>query len=83
METSTLVEPVKPVLSVVKNGLMWISEFLSKYFPFEANNIFWFIIVVGSLYISKKVISMIPRVEKSLIVWILLAGLIIFAFTIN
>jgi len=66
------------LLAWLRDALMWASESLAVVFPFEATKIYWFILIVGALMISRKLIKWIPKVSDSYFWWAVIAAIIIY-----
>jgi len=64
------------VLEWLRIVLMKLSEFLAGLIPFEAQNIYWVILIVLSLFAAKKIIGILPKMESSYTWWFLFALII-------
>lgn len=62
------------LLESFRNILVKVAEFASNYLPFPSENIYYFILIALSLFVAARLTGFIPRVKRTWILWLIIAG---------
>jgi hypothetical protein len=78
VSTADTISSAQGIATWIKDILLVVANFLSKYIPFESDNIYIFLIILLSLWISSKFIKFLPTIRSSAFWWFIIAAGIYF-----